>query len=89
MEKAKGTFCLELRNKRGDTLVEWASRKKKNHEYHVPEESREEMDVEKPKRCNEDRNLLHPNKQAIHRHRRKSTTKSTLEVTTEWTPNWT
>ena len=27
-----------------------------NHEYHVPDESREEMDVEKPKRCNEDRN---------------------------------
>ena len=27
-----------------------------NHEYHVPEEGKEEMDVEKPKRCNEDRN---------------------------------
>ena len=30
--------------------------KVQNHEYHVPEESREEMDVEKPKRCNGDRN---------------------------------
>ena len=30
------------------------------------------MDVEKPKRCNEDRHLLHPNKQAGHRHRRNS-----------------
>ena len=44
-----------------------------NHEYHVSEESREEMDVEKPKRCNEDRNLLHPNnKQARNRHWRNS-----------------
>ena len=27
-----------------------------NYGYHVPEESREEMGVEKPKRCIEDRN---------------------------------
>ena len=26
------------------------------HEYHVPEERREEMDVDNPKRCNENRN---------------------------------
>ena len=31
-------------------------KKVQNHEYHVPEERREEMDVEKPKRCNDDRN---------------------------------
>ena len=39
-------------------LGEWATWRKnvQNHEYHVPEESTEEMDVEKPKRCNEDRN---------------------------------
>ena len=30
------------------------------------------MDVEKPKRCSEGRNLLHPNTQARHRHRRNS-----------------
>ena len=39
-------------------------KKVKNHEYHVPEESREEMDVEKPKRCMENRNGLLPYKQA-------------------------
>ena len=43
-----------------------------NNEYHVPEESREEMDVEKLKRCSEGRNWLHPNKQARHHHRRNS-----------------
>ena len=32
-------------------------KKVQNHEYHVPEECREEMDVENPKRCNEDRNI--------------------------------
>ena len=37
-------------------------KKVQNHEYHVPEESREKMDVEKPKRYNEDRNRLHSNK---------------------------
>ena len=31
-------------------------KKEQNHEYHVTEENREEMDVEKPKLCNEDRN---------------------------------
>ena len=30
--------------------------KVQNHEYHVSEESKEKMDVEKPKRCREDRN---------------------------------
>ena len=29
-------------------------KKIQNHEYNVSEESKEEMDVEKPKRCNED-----------------------------------
>ena len=45
MEKATGKYGLELINERGDTLVEWAT-SRKNHEYHVPGESREEMDVE-------------------------------------------
>ena len=39
-------------------------KKIQNHVYHFKEENREEMDVENPKRCNEDRNCLHPNKQA-------------------------
>ena len=56
METATGKFGLELRNERGDTMVEWSTKKVQNHEYHVPEESREEMDMEKPKRCNENRN---------------------------------
>ena len=30
-------------------------KKLQNHEYHVSEEKREEMDMKKPKRCNEDR----------------------------------
>ena len=29
-------------------------KKEENHEYLVSEESMEEMDVDKPKRCNED-----------------------------------
>ena len=32
------------------------AKKVQNYEYHVPEESREEMDLENPKRCNEDCN---------------------------------
>ena len=79
METASGKFGLGLRNER-----EILEKKKfylgrignikevQNLEYHVPEESRYEMDVEKPKRCNEDRNLLYPNKQARHRRRRNS-----------------
>jgi len=44
-------------DERGDTLVELVtSVKSKNYEYHVSEESREEPDVEKIKRCSEDRN---------------------------------
>ena len=31
-------------------------KKAQNHKYHDSEESRKEMDVEKPKRCSEDRN---------------------------------
>ena len=31
-------------------------KKVQNHEYHVPVESREEMDMEKPNQCNEARN---------------------------------
>ena len=54
-------------------------KKVQSQEYHVPEESKEGMDIEKPKQCNEGRNWQHPNKQAIH-----TSTKSTLEVTTEW-----
>ena len=42
------------------------------------------MDVEKSKRCSEDRNALHPNKQARHHHIRNSHQPSGLEVTTEW-----
>ena len=49
IETATGKFGLELRNERGITLVEWDKIKKaQNHECYVPEESREEMDVEKP-----------------------------------------
>ena len=55
-----GKFGVELRNDRGNI------KKVQNHEYHVSEESREEMDLEKPKRCDENRNWQHPNKQAIH-----------------------
>ena len=47
-------------------------KKVQNHEYYIPEESREEMDMEEPKYCNEDRNWLHPNKQARHHHRHNS-----------------
>ena len=53
METATGKCELELRNERGDTLVEWETSRKYNH---VSEESREEMDMEKPKWCNEGRN---------------------------------
>ena len=35
MRTAKGKFGLELRNERGDTLVEWAT--PKDHEYSAPE----------------------------------------------------
>ena len=57
METARSKFGLGLKKETGDTLVEWAtSRKYNNHEYHVREKSREEMDVEKTKRSNEDRN---------------------------------
>ena len=31
-------------------------KKVQNHKYHVSEESREKMDMERPKRCNEGRN---------------------------------
>ena len=50
VETVTGKFGLELRNEREEF------KKVQNHEYHVREESREEMNVEKHKRCNEDRN---------------------------------
>ena len=57
METVTGKFGLELRNERGDTLVEWeTSRKIQYHEYYVPKGTREQMDVEKSKQCNEGRN---------------------------------
>ena len=48
------------------------SKKVQNHGYTVLEESKEEMDMEKPKRCNEDRNILHPKQQTRSRHMRNS-----------------
>ena len=51
-----GAFGFRLRNERRHLCRMGNVKKVTNHEYHVPEESREEMDVEKPKRCNEDRN---------------------------------
>ena len=64
VETATGKLGLVLRNERSDSLLGRMGNIKEiqNHEYHVPEESKEEKDVEKPKRCNEDRHLLHPNK---------------------------
>ena len=53
IETATGILGLELRKERGDTDN---ITKVQNHAYHVSEESREEMDMEKPKCCNEDRN---------------------------------
>ena len=45
-----------MSNEKCDTLVEWAYRERQNHQQHVSEgKDREEMGVEKPKRCNEDR----------------------------------
>ena len=44
METATGKFRLEMRNERGDTLVERQHKKVQNHEYHFPEESSEEKD---------------------------------------------
>ena len=52
METATGKFGPGLRKERVGRTGN--IKKVHNHEYHVPEESREEMDVEKPKRCNED-----------------------------------
>jgi len=37
-------------------------KKVQKHEYHVSEESREDIDVEKPILCNADINLQYPNK---------------------------
>ena len=51
-------------------------KKAQHHKYHDSEESRKEMDVEKPKRCSEDRNWLHFNKQARHRHIRNNNQQS-------------
>ena len=48
METPTAKFGFELRNERGDRV--------QHFEYRVSEQSREEMDVEKPKWCNEDRN---------------------------------
>ena len=48
-ERATGCFSLGQQNERGDTLVEWATSKNfKDHEHTISEESREEMDMEKP-----------------------------------------
>ena len=58
VETATGIFGFGLRNERENLGRMGNIKKVKNHEYHVPEESKEEMDVEKPKRCNEDRNWL-------------------------------
>ena len=54
METATGKFGLELRNKRRNLGRMGNIKKEQNHEYLVSEECREEMDVEKSKRCNED-----------------------------------
>ena len=34
-------------------------------DYHVPKDSRDDVDMEKPKLCNEHRNWLHPNKHVV------------------------
>ena len=48
-ERATGCFGLGQRNERGDTLVEWAiSKNFKIMKHTISEESREEMDMEKP-----------------------------------------
>ena len=54
MEMASSIFGLELRHDRGDTLIESATSRK--YKTMRSEERRKEMEVEKPKRCNEDRN---------------------------------
>jgi len=69
METATGKFGLELRNKRRNRGRMGNFKKEQNHEYLVSKENMEEMDVNKPKRCNEDQHLLHPNCSDRHRHR--------------------
>ena len=68
VETVMGIFSLE----RGDTGIMGKIMKIRNHEYHVSEESREEVDLEKLKQFNENRDCPHPNKQARRRHRHNS-----------------
>ena len=56
IETATGIFGLELRNERGDTLVEWATLRKYKIMNTMFQKKAERMDMEKPKWCNEDRN---------------------------------
>ena len=58
MEMATGKFGIELRYEGGDRCFGRMSNIKKlqNNKFHVPEESRKKMDMERLKRCNEDRN---------------------------------
>ena len=65
-ETTTGKVGYEFLNERGDT------KKVQNHECHVSEEIKKEMDVEKSKPCSEDRNWLHSKKKVKHRHRRNS-----------------
>ena len=56
IETATGIFGLELRNERGDTLVEWATLRMYKIMNTMFQKKAERMDMEKPKWCNEDRN---------------------------------
>ena len=57
METATGKNCARIEKRKKRHLGRMGNTKKvQNNEYRVSEESREEMDTEKPKRCNEDRN---------------------------------
>ena len=51
VEMAMGKFGLKVRNERGGL---GNIKKVQNHEYHVSEKSREEMDMKKLKQCNEE-----------------------------------
>ena len=54
IETATGIFRLELRNERGDTLVEWATLRKYKILHTMFQKKAGRMDMEKPK--NEDQN---------------------------------
>ena len=56
METATGTFGLETETRQATPWENGQIKKVRNNEYSGSEESREEMDMEQPKRCSEVRN---------------------------------